>query len=75
MRTPSPNAPPEHAAVLLRIAEVAALLAVSARHLRRLADSGRMPAPVRLGASLRWRSAEVVAWIRDGCPAARRGER
>lgn len=71
-----PDAPPALAgAALLRIGELAELLRVSPRHLRRLADSGRMPAPVRLGHSLRWRRADLLAWIEAGCPAARRGGR
>ena len=36
---------------------------------RRLADGGRMPRPVRLGGLVRWRRAELQAWIDAGCPS------
>lgn len=39
---------------LLDVGEVAELLGCSARHVYRLADAGRMPAPVRVGALIRW---------------------
>lgn len=29
--------------------------------------AGRMPAPVRLGRSVRWRLADIEAWIEGGC--------
>jgi excisionase family DNA binding protein len=65
--------PPDLAAsVLLDVRAVAALLDCSPRHVYRLADAGRMPAPVRIGALVRWRRAEVEKWISDGCPSTRR---
>jgi len=54
---------------LLTVGGVAALLACSARHVRRLVDSGRMPQPLRLGAAVRWRRGELLDWIFRGCPA------
>lgn len=56
---------------LASIRTVAAMLGCSVRHVRRLADSGRMPAPVRLGALIRWRRADVEQWIASGCPRVR----
>jgi predicted DNA-binding transcriptional regulator AlpA len=49
----------------------------SPRHIRRLADSGRMPAPIKLGALLRWPSQTgdpltgIHDWITAGCPDCR----
>jgi excisionase family DNA binding protein len=63
------------AAQLLDVRAVAALLDCSARHIYRLADAGRMPAPVRLGSLVRWRRAELLDWIADGCPPVRSAER
>jgi len=50
---------------------VAAMLAVSSRHIYRLADSGKMPRPVKLGGSNRWDREVIENWIKDGCPAVR----
>jgi excisionase family DNA binding protein len=48
--------------------ETADDLGISVRTLRRLADAGKGPKPIRLGRCLRWRSAEVEAWVAAGCP-------
>jgi excisionase family DNA binding protein len=66
---PSPDAP---AAWLLDVDTMAAMLHCSARHIYRLADSGRMPAPVRLGACLRWSRSAIEQWIAEGCPSVRK---
>lgn len=55
-------------AALLSVKEVAALLACSPRHVRRLADAGKMPQPVRLGALIRWDQSAIKCWIAEGCP-------
>ena len=53
---------------LVTIRTVAAMLGeCSIRHVRRLADSGRMPAPVKLGALIRFRRVEIEQWIANGC--------
>lgn len=57
---------------LLPVQEAAALVSVSTRTLQRLASDGRAPRPVRLGASVRWRRADIVAWIARGCPEVER---
>jgi len=64
---------PHHSAALLDVASVAALLAVSARSVRRMADSGAMPRPLKLGSLIRWRKADVDAWLAAGCPSCRPG--
>src|SRR5262245_20899631 len=60
------------AAALLDVQAVAQLLDCSTRHVYRLADAGRMPPPVRLGALVRWRRADLDAWLADGCPVVRK---
>jgi excisionase family DNA binding protein len=57
---------------LFPILEVAELCSCSERHVRRLADAGRMPAPIRLGALVRWRRDEILEWIAAGCPDMRK---
>lgn len=52
---------------LLSTRDVSRLLDCSVRHVRRLADSRRMPSPVRLGTLLRWRKSEIQAWVDGGC--------
>jgi len=72
------TAPPADAAALpalLDVQAVAALLVCSARHVYRLSDAGRMPAPVRLGALARWRRSELIDWLAAGCPNVRRAGR
>ena len=63
------------AAQLLDVRAVAALLDCSPRHVYRLADAGRMPAPVRIGALVRWRRTDLDAWLAAGCPATGRDGR
>lgn len=58
-------------AVLLDVQDVAALLNVSPRTVYRLSDSGKMPPPVRLGASVRWSRTAVDQWIAEGCKSVR----
>jgi len=56
---------------LLDVRAVAQLLKCSSRHIYRLSDAGRMPAPIKLGALVRWRADELRQWIADGCPSCR----
>jgi excisionase family DNA binding protein len=58
-------------AELLSVRAVADLLGVSVRHVYRLADAGRIPAPVRLGALVRWPRQSILDWIAAGCPVVR----
>jgi excisionase family DNA binding protein len=53
---------------LLRVRDVAERLAVSTRQVWKLASSGRLPAPVRLGRSVRWRASDIDRFIESGCP-------
>jgi len=58
-------------AALLDVRAVAALLNCSPRHVYRLADAGRMPAPVKIGALVRWRRQSIEEWISGGCEPVR----
>lgn len=65
--------PADASAKLLDVQSVAEMLGCSARHVYRLSDAGRMPAPVKLGALVRWNRAAVEDWIAAGCPSCRKG--
>jgi excisionase family DNA binding protein len=67
-RLPDPAAP----TALLDVRAVAAMLDCSPRHVYRLADSGGMPPPVRLGALVRWRRDSIEGWIAGGCRPMRK---
>lgn len=53
---------------MLTVHDVARMLNCSARTVYRLADSGRMPRPVKLGALVRWPREVIERWIAQGCP-------
>ena len=53
---------------------VAAMLGIGERTARRLDVEGRLPMPVKLGGSVRWRLSELRAWINAGCPSRQRWE-
>jgi predicted DNA-binding transcriptional regulator AlpA len=55
--------------VLLRDSEVAQLLGVSRRQIWKLLKTQALPEPVRIIGSVRWREADIDAWIGAGCPA------
>lgn len=70
------NAGPDRApAELLDVQAVAKLLDCSPRHVYRLADAGRMPKPLKVGALVRWRRVDVTQWVADGCPPVRTTKR
>lgn len=56
-------------AVLLTAEELAEMLKVAVRTVWRLRSSGKLPRPVSIGSSIRWRKNEIVAWIDAGCPS------
>jgi excisionase family DNA binding protein len=71
----TPILPDDPAALpaLLDVRAVAQLLGCSPRHVYRLADAGKTPPPVRLGALVRWPRAAIKDWIAAGCPSVRKG--
>jgi prophage regulatory protein len=52
---------------LLTAGALSELLALSKRQVFRLNSSGRIPAPVRIGCSVRWRASDIVKWIEWDC--------
>jgi predicted DNA-binding transcriptional regulator AlpA len=58
-------------ALLIPDTTAAALAGVCRATWHRLRAAGKIPPPVKLGRAVRWRRAEVVAWIEAGCPDAR----
>jgi predicted DNA-binding transcriptional regulator AlpA len=54
--------------LLIDIRQVAVLLARSVTSLERDQAAGRLPAPLYVGGSRRWRRAEIRAWVAAGCP-------
>jgi len=64
---PRPDVPPE----MLDVRTVGAMLNCSPRHVYRLADAGKLPRPLKVGALIRWRRVDVLDWIGAGCPSVR----
>lgn len=52
---------------LLTVRDVAARLKVSTRQVFKLSSSGRLPGPVKVSRSTRWRADEIAAFIDRGC--------
>lgn len=60
----------EHKAThLLTRDDLCQRLKISKRTVSRLMSTGKLPAAVRLGHSVRWRSEDIDEWIGRGCPA------
>jgi excisionase family DNA binding protein len=59
------------AAELIDVQAVAAQLGCSPRHVIRLADSGRMPPPIKLGALCRWKRSSISEWLENDCRPVR----
>jgi predicted DNA-binding transcriptional regulator AlpA len=60
---------PDKAGLLIDTKVTSQLLNVSPRTLSRLDQLGAIPQPVRVGQNMiRWRLAEILAWIDAGCP-------
>jgi len=53
---------------LLTARELAKELAVSQRTVWKLLSGGRLPGPLRIGRSVRWRAEQISEWCRLGCP-------
>jgi len=57
-------------APMMTLQDVAKHLRYTTRHVINLVDSGRIPAPIRIGKHPRWPRHQIIAWIEAGCPAA-----
>ena len=62
-----PPRPTDSPVKLLDVRTVADLLDCSTRHVYRLSDAGRMPAPIKLGSLVRWSRTAIEDWIAAGC--------
>lgn len=56
---------------LLSVNDLAKRWGCSTRHIRRMADAGRIPQPLKLGNLIRWSVAQIERWESDGCPSVR----
>ena len=60
---------------------IALIYSCSPRHIYRMADAGKIPRPIKLGALVRWRirTGDPVTGVLDhidaGCPSCRKGGR
>ena len=62
-------------AVTLNAKQVAAMLNVSVRQVWRLHTTGWLPKAIRLGNCVRWRRAEIEAFVEAGAPNREQWER
>ena len=62
------------ATLALNAKQAAAMLNVSVRQLWRLNSTGQLPKPIRLGHCVRWRKAELEAFVEAGCPTREKWE-
>lgn len=71
--SPTPETINVENAEMLAAFQVAKLLGISERHIRRLVDRGQFPRPVRLGRLARWPRCYLRGWIEAGCPELQSG--
>ncbi len=53
---------------LLSATQLGALLVLSRRQISRLDACGKIPSPVKIGGSLRWRQSDIELWQSMDCP-------
>jgi excisionase family DNA binding protein len=61
-----PSAPSP--ALLIDVREVANLTSLGDRTVWRLAQSGRLPLPLKVGGRRLWSRLAIEKWIQSGCP-------
>ncbi|MBX3363152.1 MAG: helix-turn-helix domain-containing protein [Phycisphaeraceae bacterium] len=71
IHTLSRTFPPAPHDRLLTIEDLVARLRRCKRAIYEDVAAGRIPAPIRIGRSVRWRESEIAAWIAAGCPPIR----
>ena len=54
--------------MLINIRDIAIILDVSERTVRRMNDAGRLPEPIQLGGLLKWKKSSIYDWIDLNCP-------
>ena len=60
--------PPENKGLMIDTKAAAKLLNVCEKTLWTMWNTGRMPAPIRIGRAVRWGYDELRAWVAAGCP-------
>ena len=50
------------------------MLSLSKRQIFRLNSCGKIPAPMRIGGSIRWANSTIESWIDMGCPSRKEFE-
>lgn len=53
---------------LLNAKELAKMLSLSKRQVFRLNSCGKLPAPIRIGGSVRWAETTISQWLKAGAP-------
>jgi predicted DNA-binding transcriptional regulator AlpA len=53
---------------LLTAKAVGEMLSLSKRQVFRLNCCGKIPAPIRIGGSVRWAESTIAAWLKAGAP-------
>lgn len=62
--------PEDEPSLLIDKKDLANLLRIGTDTVERMEQDGRIPAPVVLGPrTKRWRRAEILKWVDDGCPS------
>lgn len=56
---------------MLSVTDLAKRWGCSERHVRRMADAGRCPRPIKFGSLLKFPVAVIEQWESDGCPNIR----
>ena len=56
---------------LLTAKAVGEMLSLSKRQIFRLNSCGKIPAPIRIGGSVRWAARTIAEWLRLGAPDRR----
>jgi predicted DNA-binding transcriptional regulator AlpA len=54
--------------LLLSAGDLAKMLRFGLRTIRSMDAAGRLPAPLRIGGSVRWRAEEIRDWLAAGAP-------
>jgi predicted DNA-binding transcriptional regulator AlpA len=54
---------------LLTAKDIARRLSLSKRQIFRLNNCAKIPAPLRISGSVRWRLSDIAKWIELGCPS------
>ncbi len=68
------DAKPE--SILIRASEVAVMLSISVRHVWALVAREKLPSPIRLGNSTRWRRSDIEQWLaHSDCPGRKDQDR